>query len=409
MTAVQAAALAARVACDGAGNRRRGSHVGSAPLRSEPSLVHLIARRAWLVALLVLLQLTLAWSPANAHEIDLSRGDYRSSPGGAEAWIEMSRPDLARLLPSLDRDGDGKLANDEIVASEATNARLLGLLTARRGEVACAGTVLQIAPSDDKGGLFGVRFGPCEGDAAVVTVQVGKVFSATSFSHRQTAFVHVAGEEKPREALIHGEGAFVEVPVEGAAAPPPPPPRGAWPIARESLVFGVEHIWFGYDHIVFLLGLVLLGGRLRDFATTITAFTVSHSITLGVMVMGVVAPPATVIEPLVALSIAYVGVENFFVKDLSKRWRVAFVFGFIHGFGFASAVGDKLSSENLPLALATFNLGVELGQLGLLAVMVPLLIAFRKQAWSQPRGVQVVNGAIVAAGLFWFVERVFFA
>ncbi|MBK6518408.1 MAG: HupE/UreJ family protein [Polyangiaceae bacterium] len=369
----------------------------------------LASTRAALVFSLALLALLLCPRVASAHEIDLSRGDYRSSPDGAEAWIEMSRPDLVRLLPSLDRDGDGALSNDEIVASDAANARLLSLISAKRGGVDCAGAVVQLAPSDDKGGLFGVRFGPCEGDAPLVAIQVGRLFAATSFSHRQTAFVHVEGEEKPREALIHGQDARVEVPVAGATAPAAPAARGAWPIAKESLVFGVEHILFGYDHVLFLLGLVLLGGRMRDFATTITAFTLSHSITLGIMVMGVVAPPATIIEPVIALSIAYVGVENFFVKDLQRRWRVAFVFGFIHGFGFASAVGDKLSSERLPLALATFNLGVELGQLALLAVIVPLLVLLRKQAWAQPRGVQIISGAIVVMGLYWFVERVFLA
>ena len=186
--------------------------------------------------------------------------------------------------------------------------------------------------------------------------------------------------------------------------------QGVWAVVRKFVPSGVEHILIGPDHLLFLVGLLLLGGTLRQLTLVVSAFTVAHSITLSLAALNLLNPPARIIEPAIALSIIYVGADNLMVRDgKDVRAWIAFGFGFIHGFGFASAVGDKLSSENLPLALATFNLGVELGQLGLLAVMVPLLIAFRKQAWSQPRGVQVVNGAIVAAGLFWFVERVFFA
>lgn len=363
---------------------------------------------AWAFAILALFTVWLGGlGTARAHEIDLSRGDYRPSENGAEAWIEMSRGDLIRLLPELDRDADGKLADDEIAASDPIRKKLLGLVTATRGGVPCESSVLQVAPSDEKGGLFGVRF-TCDGEASTVTVLVGPVFEAISFAHRQTAFVHVEGEDAPRDSIIHGAAASLEVPVAGSTLAPPPP-RSVWSTAKECFVLGVEHIWFGIDHVVFLFGLVLLGGRLRDLAATITAFTISHSITLALTVLGVVAPSGSLIEPLIALSVAYVGVENFIVKDMGKRWRIAAVFGLIHGFGFAGAVGDKLPTESLPVALATFNLGVEFGQLALLLGIVPLLTHFRKRDWFKTRGVQVLSGAVVLAGLFWFVERVFLA
>jgi hypothetical protein len=111
---------------------------------------------------------------------------------------------------------------------------------------------------------------------------------------------------------------------------------------------------------------------------------------------------------LIALSIVYVGVENFFVKDAEKRWRVTLPFGLIHGFGFAGALGEiALPRAEIPVALLAFNVGVELGQVAVLALVLPLILAARKRAWFERTGVKVISAAIVAAGLFWFVTRVF--
>jgi hydrogenase/urease accessory protein HupE len=266
--------------------------------------------------------------------------------------------------------------------------------------------VVELGPDQEDGGYFLVRYA-CEAESMVLTIRLGPLFDAMRSGHRMTAFVHVPGEERPRDSLLHGSSAVVEVPLSEEAVVAAPAPRSGPAIAWECIVLGVEHILFGIDHIVFLFGLVLLGGRLRDLAATITAFTLSHSVTLALTVLGVVAPQPTLIEPLIALSVAYVGIENFIVKDLKKRWRIAAGFGLIHGFGFAGAVGDKLPTDRLPLALGTFNLGVEAGQLMLLAVLVPILALLHKQGWFQKRGVQVLSGLVVAAGLFWFVERVF--
>jgi hydrogenase/urease accessory protein HupE len=219
---------------------------------------------------------------------------------------------------------------------------------------------------------------------------------------------------KPPGILAHADASRVDVALTSptgteAVAPPAPPPSHAG-VAKEFFVLGVEHIWTGIDHIIFLLGLVMLGGTMKDLLKTVTAFTLSHSVTLGLAVLGVVAPSPDLIEPIIALSVAYVGLENFFVKDTSKRWRIAAAFGFIHGFGFAGALGEvALPKETLPTALAMFNIGVEAGQLVLLLGIVPLFAFLRKQTWFSPKGMWAVSGAIVAVGLFWFVQRVAFA
>jgi hydrogenase/urease accessory protein HupE len=170
---------------------------------------------------------------------------------------------------------------------------------------------------------------------------------------------------------------------------------------------GIEHILTGYDHLVFLFGLVLLGGRPRAIVLVITAFTVAHSITLALATLGVWAPSPRIVEPAIALSIAYVGAENFFVTTAERRWRITFPFGLIHGFGFAGALREiGLPKAQVPEALVLFNLGVEMGQLAVLALVLPLIYWLRRFEWFRGRGVKGLSAAILLVGLFWFVNRV---
>jgi hydrogenase/urease accessory protein HupE len=162
----------------------------------------------------------------------------------------------------------------------------------------------------------------------------------------------------------------------------------------------------GYDHLVFLLGLLLARARVRQLVGVVTAFTVAHSITLALSAFGVWAPSPRIVEPAIALSIVYVGIENFFVKDASKRWRITFPFGLVHGFGFAGALQEiALPRAQIPGALVSFNLGVETGQLVVLMIVLPILVSLRKQDWFEPRAVRVVSGAVALAGSIWFVAR----
>ncbi|MCL2451168.1 MAG: HupE/UreJ family protein, partial [Polyangiaceae bacterium] len=175
---------------------------------------------------------------------------------------------------------------------------------------------------------------------------------------------------------------------------------------------GIEHIGTGYDHLAFLFGLVLVAGRLRDLLTVISAFTIAHSITLAVAALGIWTPPARVVEPAIALSIAYVGVENFFIRSPQRRWRVTLPFGLVHGFGFASALRDvALPPAEVPWALLSFNLGVEIGQVAVIAALLPLLGRLRswEAQWDRGKGlvVHALNAAVVALGGIWFVARVF--
>ncbi|HSN98462.1 MAG TPA: HupE/UreJ family protein, partial [Candidatus Nanopelagicales bacterium] len=178
--------------------------------------------------------------------------------------------------------------------------------------------------------------------------------------------------------------------------------------ALGMFAMGIEHILLGIDHLVFLLGLVLVGGRFRSILMVVTAFTVAHSVTLVLATLGIWNPSPSLVEPAIALSIAYVGVENFFVGDAEGRWRVTLPFGLIHGFGFAGALQEiALPRPEIPKALLFFNLGVEAGQIAVLAVVLPLLAVGRKRGWMSPRNTRLASALIVLAGVAWFVERVF--
>jgi hypothetical protein len=138
----------------------------------------------------------------------------------------------------------------------------------------------------------------------------------------------------------------------------------------------------------------------------VTAFTLAHSITLALAALSIFAPSPRFVEPAIALSIAYVGLENLFVKDASKRWRITFPFGLVHGFGFAGALREiALPRAQVPIALVSFNLGVELGQLAVLSIAVPLTLAVRNARWFGNRGVKLLSGAIAVGGLVLLILR----
>lgn len=183
-------------------------------------------------------------------------------------------------------------------------------------------------------------------------------------------------------------------------------------VLHHYFVAGVEHIALGHDHVAFLLAVIVWARRLWPLVGVITAFTLAHSVTLTLAALDLVALPAVLVELLVALSVVYVAAENFFVRDLRRRWIVTFVFGLVHGFGFASALRDYgLPREALGPALAAFNLGVEAGQLAVVAVAFGALQALRRvlppnAAHGMQRALPLgLSGCVLALGLYWTAER----
>ncbi len=177
------------------------------------------------------------------------------------------------------------------------------------------------------------------------------------------------------------------------------------------LQLGFTHILpNGYDHVLFILGLFLLSPRLKPLLWQATAFTVAHSITLGLAMSGKISPLPSVTEPLIALSIAFVAAENILLNEL-KWWRIliVFCFGLIHGCGFATALQEMgLPDKDFFLSLISFNAGVELGQMTVIATAYFLIGKwFGEKAWYKKRIVIPVSAMISAIALYWTVERIF--
>lgn len=189
--------------------------------------------------------------------------------------------------------------------------------------------------------------------------------------------------------------------------------QGTWAVLQKFVPAGVHHILIGPDHLLFLVGLLLLGGTLKQLLLVVTAFTIAHSITLSLAALGMVMPPANAIEPAIALSIVYVGADNLLVSAGGRDTRVwiAFAFGLIHGFGFATVLRDMdLPSRALGWTLFAFNVGVEIGQLVFVVFIASLFIWIRSRSEIAGRRLAFAGSIIVMlAGAFWFVQRVFFS
>jgi hydrogenase/urease accessory protein HupE len=172
---------------------------------------------------------------------------------------------------------------------------------------------------------------------------------------------------------------------------------------------GIHHIAIGPDHILFIVGLLLLGGSLRRLLLIVTAFTLGHSLTLALATLQIVSPPARLIEPAIALSIVYVGLDNLLAGPAGRDVRalVALLFGLVHGFGFANVLREiGLPSRALGVSLFSFNLGVEIGQAAIVIIVSTLLAAVRRRnAPLAQRIVTVGSLVVMLAGAFWFVER----
>ena len=221
-----------------------------------------------------------------------------------------------------------------------------------------------------------------------------------SRGHRELMIVSVNGGVVA-ERLLDATSLPVAVDLEARV---PSRVRAAW----EFLGLGVHHILSGYDHLVFLAGLLLAARAVRDLFVALTAFTAAHSISLAMVAIGGIHAPASIVEPLIAASIAWVGLENLLHVRHSARGLVVFGFGLIHGFGFAGALmelGVGSSPADVAVALLSFNAGVEAGQLAVAACLLPLVWMIRSRPSWQSGVMRLCSVSIVLMGGYWLIER----
>ncbi|MBI4623722.1 MAG: HupE/UreJ family protein [Verrucomicrobia bacterium] len=177
---------------------------------------------------------------------------------------------------------------------------------------------------------------------------------------------------------------------------------------------GIGHIWMGFDHLLFLFALLVVCRSFRSSVGIITCFTLAHSLTLALATLDIVNLPSRFVEPAIAASIVFVGAENLACRGAEPRgrWALTFIFGLIHGFGFASVLrelGVGRGGQGVAMPLFTFNLGVEIGQIAIAAAVLPIVWRLRRDELFLRRGVPTLSVVVALAGLYWFLERTVFA
>jgi len=338
--------------------------------------------------------------PAAAHKVGISRGEYQADGSSLRAEITFARPEMIAAIPGLDANDDGSLSAGEVVSGhDLLASTMVNGLEVSSSQGRCPGEFEQAELTTYDGLAIHLRY-QCAQRPSTFHVRLS-LLSALSVGHRHLA------------AMVTGTdgAANSETQVVYEASPEFDVGSGATAsndhVAGPLFTLGIEHILTGFDHLMFLFGVILVGGKLRTLLLAVTAFTVAHSVTLGLATLGFWAPSPNVVEPAIALSIVYVGVENWFVKDASRRWLLTFPFGLIHGFGFAGALREiALPKVQVPLALLSFNLGVETGQLLVLAVVLPVLLWLRRNPWFARQGMRSASTLVAVAGLIWFIQRV---
>ncbi len=346
------------------------------------------------------LQLILGWSLsllATAHDEPTSFVDVRLGSSEMEVSITASATDLAHDLPEVE---PAMLLQPDAIAihRQALTSLIQSRMKISAGGQALALQLREITPIPEKRDLHLTFFHAWT--AAPQTLRVETLLFPYDPRHR--TFVNVyAGDQILRQDILNVDRQVSEFSTGNY--------QSIAGVVGQYFKEGIHHIFIGPDHILFVIGLMLLGGGLGRLLKIVTAFTIAHSVTLGLATFGILTPPASIVEPVIALSIVFVGVHAFIgAKGSDPRLLFAFCFGLIHGFGFANVLQEMvLPREALGWSLFAFNVGVEIGQACIVLAIVPLLVGLRR--WRATVADRVVASAalcITTAGAFWFFQRV---
>ena len=357
-------------------------------------------RMAFAAALLVVVSIFSFAPHAIAHPVPFSYLDVRIEPGAIELTLVAHMFDVAH---ELGVDPPDRVLDPSVLGSEGD--ALLALLRSRLQIVAGGRPLTEAAwsspePLPDRQSVrWHARY-------LTTTAPGSLTVTATLFPYdpaHQTFVNFYEGSALTSQTILDRSHPQREYFVGDR--------QGVFAVIRKFVPAGIHHILIGPDHLAFLVGLLLLGGSIRRLLLVVSAFTVAHSLTLSLAALNVVSPPARFIEPAIALSIVYVGVDNLMVgRGRDVRAWIAFAFGFIHGFGFANVLREmNLPSRALGWSLFSFNLGVEIGQLLVVVIVASALMGLRSRNEAAGRRLAFAGSLVVIlVGAFWFVQRIFF-
>ena len=355
-------------------------------------MLNTILRRALLLIALI------AAAPAASHPVPFSYLDLRLAEDTAEGTLTIHTVDIAHELQVSDPDAllHAPLPADDRAVLEDVLAERLSL-----GGQPIEWTGVAPAPDDDDALRLSFRLPVAPQGATEIRAGL------FPYDPNHQTFINIYEDGSLRRQAILSAGSEPITYYRGTTA-------GVGAVVATFVPAGVHHILIGPDHLLFLFGLLLMGGGWRKLLGIVTAFTVGHSITLALAALGHVTPPAAIVEPLIALSIVIVGVDALLQRRQQGRdlrvWMAA-LFGLIHGFGFANVLAEfGLPQEALGWSLFSFNVGVELGQVAVVLVAAFLLGIVGRISPGLRQGITVAGAvAIIGAGLYWFAERTFFA
>ena len=369
---------------------------------NKPCRIHSLL--AWWLALLC------SAGYAEAHDVGLSTASFQWRTNQLAATLTFSARDTEAIVP-LDANRDGTVSPDEFIRGRAALATAIATnclvqfdgVPVDPDEVQCQ---LDSSNNVDVALSFpNPEFKELELDFPVIR--------RLTPGHRMYFSLRDAIGQPIAERLLNQDVTRVVVQFDtggsaaGTGTGQAPPPSFAG-----FLKLGVEHILTGYDHVLFLFALLVVTRNFRSALQVITCFTVAHSITLGVATFDLVHVSSRIVEPLIAVTILYVGLENVWKHgDPHGRWLLTFTFGLIHGFGFASVLremGLGTQAGGVAMPLLAFNLGVELGQIAMAAVVLPLIWRLRKRESFLRYGVPACSVLVALAGAYWLVQRVWF-
>jgi hydrogenase/urease accessory protein HupE len=330
----------------------------------------------------------MAGAVLSAHDPGLSSLDLRLAAGGVTALLSMSAPDVELAAPG---------ARDR-------TPHEIGRLALTAIQVSVDGEPLKVDVDRvwmEEGAAFvQLSFAAVRLPDADLTI-TSHIPARLARGHRQLLSVSDGERTVARWLLDAGSGPVTVALGSGGAAT-----SGT---ALRLFGLGVGHILGGYDHLVFLAGLLLASRSVRELLAALTAFTIAHSITLAIAAAGAVHAPPSIVEPLIAASIAWIGVETLMRNGRpGVRWLVVFAFGLVHGFGFAEALVDLArwsSAAEIAVTLISFNAGVEAGQIAVAAALLPLVWVMRRRPEWNARLVPLCSLMIVCAGGYWLIER----
>jgi hydrogenase/urease accessory protein HupE len=366
---------------------------------------------------------------ADAHAYSASYTKITMDDKKTEVVFTLDSLSLIELLPDIDRNKNWVLEKSELEKDRHHLEELIteGLTLDRNNkEVTPMVEKMKLVKKENKEFVSTTMTFPAFSPGDTIVYNDGFYFNDTGANYVDLISADFMGQTS--EAVLQGKERtwtilLTEVQQEQGQDQTTQPdtgtaqdhPEAVKPVEKSStsswfsfFKLGTLHILTGYDHLLFLFALLLRKQTFKQYAAIVTSFTIAHSITLSLAVLGWITLPSRFVEAVIAFSICYVAAENIFRKEIRRRWTITFLFGLIHGLGFASILREmSIPKSHLAVALVNFNLGIEAVQLSLVLLLLPLLSYIFKLKSSR-KIVIYSSYAIVAMGAIWFIQRLFF-